>query len=90
MQRKDLTLSTSIRKRGLKSSFRYLTMKQLENAREYKKLKNDSTGRRNDTKPVRQLKKLLQMSQLALESYEQEGLQKPTSFNEFEVYGAFT
>jgi hypothetical protein len=63
-------------------------MKQLENAREYKRLlRKDSTGRRNDTKPIRQSKRLLQMSKIVLESDEQEGLKTPPAFNEFEVLG---
>jgi hypothetical protein len=66
-------------------------MKQLENAREYKRLKKkDNTGRRKDTKLTRQSKRLLQMSQSILESDEQEGLQIPIPFNEFEVYGTST
>jgi hypothetical protein len=54
MQKKVVTPSTSIRKRTLKSSFRYLTMKQLEKSREYKKLqKIDKAYHRNDKKPAR-------------------------------------
>jgi hypothetical protein len=91
MQRKGVTPSTRTRKRRKKSSFRYSTMKQLENARKYKRLKNkDNIGRRKDTKPTRQSKRLLQMSQSVLESDEQKGLRTPTPFNEFEVYGAST
>jgi hypothetical protein len=60
MHRKGLTPSTNTRKKRLKSSFRYSTMKQLENAREYKRLKKkDSTGCRKNTKPARQSKRLL-------------------------------
>jgi hypothetical protein len=52
MRRKVVTPSTSTRKRRLKSSFRYLTMKQLEKSREYKGLqKIDKADRRNDKKP---------------------------------------
>jgi uncharacterized protein YfbU (UPF0304 family) len=63
MQKKGVTPCTSTRKRRLKLSCRYSTMKQLENTREYKRLKNkDNIGRRKDTKLVRQSKRLLQMS----------------------------
>jgi hypothetical protein len=66
-------------------------MKQLENARQYKRLKKkDSTSRRKATKPARQSKRLLQMSQSVLESDEREGLRTPIPFNEFEVHGAST
>jgi hypothetical protein len=54
MWRKVVTPSTSTRKRRLKSSFRYSTMKQLEKSREYKKLqKTDKVDCRNDKKPAR-------------------------------------
>jgi hypothetical protein len=63
-------------------------MKQFENARKYKRLlRKDSTGRRDDTKPARQSKRLLQMSKTVLESNEREGLKTPLIFNEFEVLG---
>jgi hypothetical protein len=53
--KKVVTLSTSTRKRRLKSSFRYSTMKQLEKSREYKRLhKADKADCRNDKKPTRQ------------------------------------
>jgi hypothetical protein len=54
MWRKVVTPSTSTRKRRLKSSSRYSTMKQLEKSREYKKLqKTDKVDCRNDKKPAR-------------------------------------
>jgi hypothetical protein len=63
MRRKAETHSTNTRKKRLKSSFRYSTMKPLENAREYKRLKkNVSTDRRKGTQAARQSKRLLKMS----------------------------
>jgi hypothetical protein len=50
MQR-EVILSTSTRKKIYKSSFKYSNMKQLENAREYKKLlRRDIKDQSNITK----------------------------------------
>jgi hypothetical protein len=88
MWRKVVTPSTSTRKRRLKSSFRYSTMKQLEKSREYKRLqKTDKADCRNDKKPARQSKRLLKLSETSLESNDQQALRTPTPFYEFEVLG---
>jgi hypothetical protein len=61
-------------------------MKQLENAREYKKLsKLYSSNTSNVTKALKFLKRLLSMSKTIMECDEQKGFQTPPAFNEFEV-----
>ena len=63
-------------------------MKQLENAREYKKLsKLYSSNTSIVTKALEFLKRLLSMSKTIMECDEQKGFQILSAFNEFEVLG---
>jgi hypothetical protein len=74
--------------RRYKSLFRYWTLKQLENAKQYKKSsKQYSFDTSNVTKTLKFPKRLLRMSEIIMECDEQEGLQTPPAFNEFEVLG---
>jgi hypothetical protein len=84
MHEEEVTLLSSTRKRRLKSSFRYSTMKQLENAREYKRSsKRDSTDTNNVIRTLKFSKSLLKISEIVTESDEHESLKSPSPFNEF-------
>jgi hypothetical protein len=50
--------STSTRKRRYKTSFRFLTMKQLESAREYKRMLRSKNSAGNVTKARRSQREL--------------------------------
>jgi hypothetical protein len=80
MQEVVKTPSTSTRKRRYKTSFRFSTMKQLESAREYK------SSASNVTKVAKVPKRALKLPKSISESDEQDGLQTPIPFNEFEVF----
>ena len=69
MWRIVVTPFSSTRKKRLKSSFRYSTMKQLEKSIEYKRLrKTDKADCRNDKNLAWQSKRLLKLSKTSLES----------------------
>jgi hypothetical protein len=80
MHDEEVAPSTSIRKKRYKSSFRYSTMKELQNASEYKRSsKKDSSDPNNVKKTLKFLKRLLKMSETIMECNEQEGLRTPIS-----------
>jgi hypothetical protein len=86
MQEVVKTPSTSTRKRRYKTSFRFSTMKQLESAREYKRMLRSESSASNVTKVAKVPKRALKLPKSISESDEQDGLQTPIPFNEFEVF----
>ena len=61
MQEVVKTPSTSTRKRRYKTSFRFSTMKQLESAREYKRMLRNESSVGNVTKVVKVSKRALKL-----------------------------
>jgi hypothetical protein len=86
MQEVVKTPSISTRKRRYKTLFKFSTMKQLESAREYKKMLRSENSAGNITKAAKVSKRALKLSETISESDEQDGLQTPMPFIEFGVF----
>jgi hypothetical protein len=81
MQKVVKTPSTSTRKRRYKTSFKFLTKKQLESVREYKRMLRSESSAGNVTKVVKVSKKVLKLSKIISKSDEQDGKSQPCSMN---------